>query len=117
VIDVAELMTDRDFVKCFTVKRPTVTVSANGTSSVTFAEFEAVGAVQPASPNDVQTLPEGTRLDDVLSVWSHETIRGADGKTRESDVLVVDGQPYRVVKVEPRTDNGYTRVFAEGFTP
>lgn len=117
MIDVSELMDDPDFTKCFTVKRPKVTLSPDGMASTAYTQFDIAGIVQPADPDDLASLPEGTRLDDMISVWSHEIIRGADGKSRESDVLIIDGKFYRVVKVENRLDNGYIRVFAEGYVP
>ena len=117
MIDVSELMDDPDFARTFVVKRPTTTIAKDGTASTTYVEFETVGAVQPAEPADVQFLPEGTRLDDTVSVWSHQSLRGGDGKRFESDVLIVGADRYRVIRVEPRQENGYTRVFATGFTP
>lgn len=119
MIDVSELMTDPDFAKTFTVKRPTVVIAADGTASTTYVTTDnVVGIVQPAAPEDIQDLPEGSRSNGVVSVWSATEIKGsASAGSEESDVLVVDGRSYRVVKSEPRGDNGYYRVFAQGFTP
>lgn len=117
MINVGELMDDPDFARCFTVKRPTVSIDAHGTSSTTYTEFDVVGVVQPAQPTEIQSMPEGVRVEDLISVWSKTRIVGSDGKATESDTLLIDGHPWRVVKEEPRPANGYYRVFATGYIP
>lgn len=117
MINVGELMTDADFTRTFTLRRPTGTFSDDGEFTSTYADTQLVGIVQPATPNELEMLPEGSRAKDVISVWSATLLRMADGKLLESDILVVDAQSYRVIRAEPWGDAGYFRVFAEGFVP
>lgn len=113
-----ELMDDDDFASTFTVQRPTGAFAADGTWAISgMEEIETIGIIQPATARELELLPEGSRLGDVISVWSRDTVRGADGKTVEPDIIVNCGKSYRVVKVDPRSPHGYTRVFAEGFIP
>lgn len=117
MINVGELMTDPDFVRGFTVRRPNGVFSVDGVFTSSYRELYLHGIVQPASPRQIAVLPEGTRVDDVISVWCSEELLSADGKKQESDIIVVDGYYYRVVKAEPWGDAGYFRVFAEGYIP
>jgi len=115
VIDVSELMSDPDFVRAFSIMRPTLTVANEGVASSTYATTQLTGIVQPASDNELKLLPEGSRLSDVIAVWSHSEIRAGDGSTIESDVILVDGKRYRVIKADPWPDAGYYKVLAEGY--
>jgi hypothetical protein len=109
------MMTDPDFVRGFQVMRPTLSVANEGEASYSYDTLEMKGIVQPASPRDIQMLPEGSRLKDVISVWCGKPIRGGNGNDKEADVLIIGVRRYRVIKAEPWPDNGYYRVFAEGF--
>lgn len=116
MIDVSELLADPDFARRLTLRRPRATTFTNeGEAQAAYGEESIVGVVQPASAAELKIMPEGSRLDDVLSVWSAEELRTGDGKTTEPDVLVIDRKSYKVVKCEPWPDNGYWRAFAEGF--
>lgn len=117
LVDVSELMDDPDFARTFTLRRPTTTLANEGEVSNTYDDADLVGIVQPARPDDVQFLPEGVRLANLISVWSASEMIPGDGTGTLPDVVVVDGQSYRVVKCEPWGGNGYFRVFAEGFVP
>jgi hypothetical protein len=111
------MMTDPDFVRGFSVRRPTLAVADEGVASYSYETLNLQGIVQPARPNDLQLLPEGSRLKEIISVWCGCELFAADGDATESDVITVDKKAYRVIKSEPWADNGYFRVFAEGFVP
>ena len=117
MIDVSEIMSDPDFTKSITRRRATLAVANEGEATYTYADRCITAIVQPAKPSEVALLPEGSRLNKILSVWTACDLRAADGDATESDVLVIDGASFRVVKVEPWQTNGYVRVFAEGFIP
>lgn len=116
MINVAELLTDEDFARRLMLRRPRATTFDNeGEALASYGETSIIGVIQPATPAELKLMPEGSRLDDVLSVWCAEELRAGDGKTLEPDVLVIDRKSYKVTKCEPWADNGYWRVFAEGF--
>lgn len=117
MINVAELMSDPDFSRSFTVKRPTGAFADEGVYASTYEKIQMTGVVQPASPKELQMLPEGSRLTDIIAVWSNLEMRVATGDKSESDVIVVDSKKYRVIKCEPWADAGYFKVLAEGFLP
>jgi len=118
MISVAELMTDPDFTRTVVLRRPRQgTLENEGEYSVPYGESEITAIVQPATTAEVQMLPEGNRIGEVISVWSGEELRATDGKLREPDVLVVDGVHYRVTHLEPWPEAGYFRAFAGRFVP
>jgi len=115
MISVAELMLDPDFVRTFTVRRARGAFADEGVYSSTYQNMTIVGIVQPASPRELLMLPEGSRLKDVIAVWSNLEMRVADGDKLESDIVVVDGKTYRVIKCEPWPQAGFFKVLAEGY--
>lgn len=117
MIDVSELMTDPDFAREITVQRPTLTVANEGQASYTYETTKMLGIVQPASMREVEMLPEGDRLKDVISVWSACLLKATNADDAEADIIVVGTHHYRVIKSESWPENGYYRVFAEGFVP
>lgn len=117
MIDVSELMTDPELSRTFTVRRPRGEFANEGEFTSSYKDTLIRGVVQQAKPNDLKFLPEGTRIDDILSVWSAEEMRGGDGKTQEPDVLLIDGAYFKVIRAEPRPDGGYWRVFVQGYIP
>lgn len=117
MINVAELMTDRDFTTTIKVRRPKGQFQDEGQYRMTYEDEELTAIVQPASDALLQMMPEGSRLNEMIEVWCRCLLRVADGAKVESDVLVHCGKNYRVVKAEPWGQNGYYRVVAEGFTP
>ena len=120
-IDVSELMTDPEFAREFTRRRPTGAFAADGSFAPGYDDSTLVGVVQPASSDDMKILPQGTRLDNVRVFWvadceEDSAVRAGDGKTFESDVLLLGNEAFRVIRAEPRReDGGYFRVWAEGF--
>lgn len=117
-IDVSELMSDADMgPQAITLRRPTVVQSPEGDVTSTSADTTITALVQPATPQELQMLPEGSRNGNVVSVWSISEIRVSDGATNESDVLIVAGAFFKVIKLEPWAGNGYFRAFAQGYVP
>ncbi len=114
MINVSELMFDPDFVRSFVVRRPSGAFDATGIYTSSYEDFAFTGAVQPATPAELQMLPSGSTQENVISVWSAAEMRMDNGNDVGSDLVIVDGASYRVIKAEPRGDNGYFRVFAEG---
>lgn len=117
MINVAEVVADPDFTRTFTVRRPTSTFANEGVHTSTYTDSTLTGIVQPASPKEMELLPEGHRVGDVIAVWSTLEMRAGNADTIEADVIVVDGKSYKVLRCEPWADAGYWKVLAEGFVP
>lgn len=118
MINVGELMIDPDFVRAFTLRRPSLgTFADEGVYSTTYGEQSLIGVIQPASPKELELLPEGSRLDEVLAIWSNVEMRVGDGAKVESDVVVHNTKSYRVIKCEPWPEAGFYKVLAKRYTP
>jgi hypothetical protein len=118
VIDVSEVMNDEEMgAQPITIRRPTTTTDATGLTTATYVDQRATALVQPATPFEIQILPEGSREGNIISVWTTTPIRISDAKSIESDIVIVCGNSYRCIKLDPRPAAGYFRAFAEGFVP
>lgn len=118
MIDVSELMTDPELSRTLTVRRPRSGAFVNeGEFTASYDQDLVTGIVQSPKASDMEFLPEGTRIEDTISVWSAEELRGADGVRQEPDVLLVDGLYYKIIASQPRPDGGYFKAFAQRYTP
>jgi hypothetical protein len=116
-VNVAELMTDPDFISTIILRRPAAARFANeGENIATYEpDVNVTAIVQPADAQQIASLPQGSRGPmEVKSIWSATELRMADGKTVESDILVIDGLEYKVVSDENWSHNGYYFVLAAG---
>src|SRR5665213_969994 len=118
-IDMSELNGDEDFASVITLRRPAPPTFANeGVASYTYQpDVSIVANVQDASPADLKVLPEGTNLADVVAIWTGNELKIGDQTGQGSDLLIIKGKSYRVIKLEDWSDNGYFMAFAERFIP
>jgi hypothetical protein len=63
--------------------------------------YTITGTSQPASPKEVQTLPEGRRLNSVLRLYTASDLNVLTS-TRSPDQVLVDGTRYEVFKKDIR---------------
>ena len=70
--------------------------------------FPIDASVQPMSGRDLRDLPEGMHAEDVRRLWTRTELRTASTQigasssnaSSEPDVVSIDGEDYRVVRVE-----------------
>lgn len=116
MIDVAELMDDPDFASEFQIKRHVGAFAEEGEFSTAETLLDRVGVVQPAKADDVvRYLPEGERQGNHIAIWCAEDVLMANGSDRESDVVVWDGEYYRVAFSKQWKLHGYWFAIATGF--
>ncbi len=90
------LLDDPDFVIGFQVARRSRTVNDYGRAVTEEKILPARGAVQPATPEELERLPEGDRHRESISVWTLFALR--DGNADEGDaeaapdVVICDAQ-------------------------
>lgn len=58
--------------------------------------IQITASVQPASAEDMQTLPEGRRLTGAYRLFTDDTLFVADGQ-QQADVVQIDGHPYETM--------------------
>ena len=110
LIDVSELMGDPDFIDIVTLKRRTSTVNSYGENTVASTSSSVYMVVQPASPDDLQRLPDSVRRRDAIKVWYTGTL-SADALNVYPDVITWGGRDYQVASTEPYGNwgAGYTQ--------
>lgn len=58
-------------------------------------------SVQPVQPEEVQRLPEGTRINDAKAVYSAFPLKAAsEAGGTPGDLITIEGAPYEVVAVK-----------------
>jgi hypothetical protein len=112
------VVTNRRFPQqTVTLFRPVFGTEKLGVMPITFEDPVPLpnAICQPAGGDDLDLLPEGERLKNIMAVWSTAPMYVANGKDRDSDVLEFDGIRYTVMKMFNRSANGFYKVLAEGF--
>jgi hypothetical protein len=119
LVDVSELMSDAEFMRTISLRRPSVHLANEGEEIASYgADVDISASVQPATAQEVASLPEGERGSGrVVKVYSSTELKRTDGKTTIADVIIVDGESFRVVGVEPWGVHGYFKVLAAEFIP
>lgn len=117
MIDVSEIMDDPDFATTFTIWRNDGYFKDGRWINTTPCEVPNVtGIIQPASTEDqLSILPEGSRLGNMIVIWSSAEIRIDDADKTRSDIIDWKGDKYRVLRIKKRDDNGFFHAWAEGF--
>lgn len=116
MIEMSELISDPDFAGSISIIRETVAL-IEGAATTQQQRFDGISAiVQPATQADILTFAEeGERQGNWISVWCEQELRQGDGQDLYSDVIVYDGQYYRIAKAKRRDRNGFYRAWAKGF--
>lgn len=114
--DVTELFCDPDVGggQSFQVERTTkVRVLGGGASSASI--FSAIGSIQPAQPDELQQIPEEDRKNAVMAFRSSFAFQmGSDDDVTNilPDVIIYNGQRYRVLKLDNWSAYGWQCAFA-----
>lgn len=73
------------------------------TATITIAE-------QPVSGNDLERLPEGERTEEMRTVYTKADLRTASEPNQtEADILTFAGSAWKVIRVFPRQEGGFTK--------
>ena len=107
ITDVTELLGDADFVDSFSVIRRVNSVNNYGENVLSESTISAVGSIQPASPDDMQRLPDSVRRRDAITVYSVTRI----SPDAYPDVVVWNGKKYQAQTSDDfgNYGAGYTR--------
>lgn len=108
LIDVTELLSDADFTNSFSVIRRVDSVNNYGENQLSETTLSGVvGSVQPASPDDMQRLPDSVRRRDAITVYSVTRI----SPDAYPDVVVWNGKKYQAQTSEDfgNYGAGYTK--------
>lgn len=92
--------------KPLTVKRPAAGSYVNGKwveGNVT--EITVKASVQPASTEDLQSLPESRRALGVYKLYSDTKFQSVKENATNPDIVVIDGNDYEVMECQPWQNN------------
>lgn len=110
LIDVSDLLLDPDFTNVVTLIRRTSTINTHGEHEMTESPCNIVASVQDINTEDLVRLPEGARLQDLITVYYRGDLQ-PESKGGYSDLIVWQGRRYQVRTVDEEFMN-----FGAGFT-
>jgi hypothetical protein len=84
----------------FTVMRPSGSYVAGRWVEGAGSAFEIVASIQPATPKELQRLPEGDRVRDVIAIWTTTELQVAASPAAQADRVTYAGASYEVQAVE-----------------
>ena len=109
-IDVSDILADPDFLDSLTLIRRSSTVNEYGEHVMVETSCCIRASVQSVGTEDLQRLPEGARLQDVITVYYRGELM-PERKNGYADVLVWGGKRYQVAGIDQNFVN-----FGRGFT-
>jgi hypothetical protein len=86
---------DPSFYDELTVTRTTETINIHGRTAQVATTENFIGVVTPASPSDLERLPEAERMKKAISVYTQYRLRGV-GPGYDADIIHWHGTPYQV---------------------
>jgi hypothetical protein len=110
LIDVSDLLRDPDFTNVVTLIRRASVVNQHGENVLTETSCSIVASVQGLNTADLERVPEGARLHDLITVYYRGDLQ-AESVNGYADVIVWRGHRYQVRTVDEEFMN-----FGAGFT-
>ena len=113
-IDVSDVINDQDFSGAFTVLRSQGSWNNGVWNPGTPQQVTLYGAIQPASEKETRVLPEGDQIVAAIKVYCTSPLytTQVSPTAATSDLVVWNGENYRVLKLLPWQGNGYYRAIA-----
>lgn len=113
LVNVSEIITDPDFCQDFIVRRRSGGRFQSG-GFVPGSEVEVAmsGAIVPLSGKELELIPEAERVKGTMGFWTTSdnpiyTTRNLTNDKDISDVIVWQGETYKILNVDPYSDYGY----------
>lgn len=118
-IDVSDIVSDPDFQDIVTLKRRTSTVNTYGENVLSETSASVYMVIQPASPDDLQRLPDSVRRRDAVTAYYQGTLSADIADGAYPDVIVWNGKRYQVQTADPYNNwgNGYARAICSLIAP
>lgn len=95
------------FRRDLTVKRPAGGSYVNGVwvESGAPTTITVKASAQPATTEEMETLPEARRSQGVYKLYSDSRFQSVLENANNPDIVVIDGQDYEVMRCEPWKNN------------
>lgn len=111
LLNVSDVINDPLFVQSYTGKRQTGAWVKGEWVPGTVSTVNFTGIITPASPKDIDQIPEGDRVTGMMAFYSLVEIF-VTRTTGTSDILVWGSEDYKVVWCNPYSDYGYYKALA-----
>lgn len=115
MLDVADVLTDLDLAQAILVTRATEDVDDRGRTLQAKRDFTVQGVVHPATEKQLLLLPEASRGDETIAVYTATQLTAGDD-AHSPDTVTWRGETYKVVKVMDYSDYGYNLALAASDT-
>jgi len=113
MINLAEVTRLTELAQSFSIHRSTGRFERGGWAETSSSDISAVGVINPASPRQIQQVPEGDRANEMVVFVSvtpmYVTRKSGSGI---SDVLTYKGENYRVASVNQAGAYGFWTAIA-----
>lgn len=111
--DVTSLLLDHDLgAQRFNVKRRTGTWTGGRMIVSDTQIIQAIGIMQPPSPETLRTFPEGERREGIVAIYTQTLLHLSEGDDIADDVTWL-GEQYKVIRVERWDQYGFCVAYAQ----
>jgi hypothetical protein len=111
LLNVSDVINDPLFVQSFSCKRQTGSWVKGEWTPGTVSTLTLYGTITPASPKDIDQIPEADRVTGMMAFYSISEIF-VTRTTGTSDILAWGGEDYKVLWSNPYSDYGYFKALA-----
>ena len=114
LVDVSSIVMDPCFACLLTVERRAGSYDDEGIWQETALDtFTVQAAVQPATSEDLDQTGHGERIDGGIKLYTTSELRSSTSQPpAEADVILYQGNRWKVTKVWRWNDHGYFKVMA-----
>lgn len=106
LLDVSELLGDPDFFDNYPVLRANRTIDQHGRVQNALAPFTIVACIQPATSQQVEMLPEATRISGGTIAVVTQTRLVALSPSTAGDIVQYKSRNWRVVQIDDWSEWG-----------
>jgi hypothetical protein len=119
MIDISEMITDPDFAIIFQIERQTGGAFEHGEYAETASIFTVTGIIHPYNPKRQEYDLEGNIITgDIYVYCKHKLcLSRDDAETGTSDIVIWNGERYKLKDVKNWSQHGYYRAVAERISP
>jgi hypothetical protein len=113
MIEILEGVTNADIAGAWSILRSTGTFAAGGWEANPPTTIQAYGPVRNATNREMEILDIADRITQVLTFRSYVQLNPtSEDLSQTSDVLLYNGEKYRIISTRIYADQGYWLAFA-----
>lgn len=110
MINVSRVIKDPRFSQAFKLFRKNGRF-IGGRFNQTETEYSFSGVIKPASPEDIEMIPEGDRVGGEIVIYSTSELK-VSSKEGTSDEIIWNDERYKLYAISPYKDYGFYKAIA-----